>query len=360
MTQKYKIIISTVVVIAIFAIITTLNKNKEPENITLGVISGLSGDYAAVGEAFMKGVDLAQEEWNTANPNKKFSTIKEDDAFDAKKGISAYRKLTSINNVDAIINMTTVTIDATYGDVVKSGIPYALGFEQGIEAENDNIVQLWPGTSPAEIKLGAAIKEKGFKNVVIFVDNTSSAFTRFADAFKKGYELPVQEIKIAADGTELRLAALKATTYKPDAIVFITKPTSGAQLVKELKNLNKGPYQFVFDANIQTGFTDYTKILGDTNILNGSILYTVPNVYRSAFNDAFRKKFGSEPSIGSETGYNAFILLSSSYDSNKSTWVSNMQKASFEGADGKISFDENGVRIPELKIGTIENGKLPN
>jgi ABC-type branched-subunit amino acid transport system substrate-binding protein len=360
MTQKNKIVICIVIVIAIFAAITTVNKNKNPENITLGVISGLSGDYAAVGEAFMKGVDLAQEEWNTAHPDKKFSTIKEDDAFDSKKGLSAYRKLTSIDRVDGLINMTTITIDATYADVVKLGIPFALGFEQGIDAKNDNVVQLWPGTSPAQIKLGAEVREKGFKNLVVFVDNTSDAFRRFADAFEKGYGLPVQEVKISADGNDLRSAALKATTYNPDAIVFIVKPTSGAQLVKELKNLNKGPYQFVFDANIQTGFTDYVKILGDTNILNGSILYTVPNVYRSAFNDSFKKKFGSEPSIGSETGYNAFMLLALNYDSNKTKWVNNMQKSSFEGADGKVSFDEYGVRIPELKIGTIENGKLPN
>ncbi len=355
-----KIVIAVILVVAITAIVITTKKNEGPKTVSFGVITGLSGDYAAVGEAFAKGVDLAKEEWNTAHPTKQFSTVKEDDGFDAKKGLSAYRKLTSIDHVDGLINMTTITIDAIYGDAVKSGIPVALGFEQGIDAKNDNVVQLWPGTSPAEVKLGGEIKGKGYKNLVVFVDNTSDAFRRFADAFEKGYGSPVQEVKIAADGTELRSAALKAATLNPDAIVFITKPTSGAQLVKELKNLNKGKYQFVFDANIQTGFTDYTKILGDTNVLNGSILYTVPNVYRSTFNDSFKKKFGSEPTIGSETGYNAFMLLASSYDSNKSVWVSNMQKASFEGADGKITFDENGVRIPELKIGTIENGKLPN
>ena len=36
-----------------------------------------------------------------------------------------------------------------------------------------------------------------------------------------------------------------------------------------------------------------------------------------------------------------------------------MKSASFDGADGKIVFDQNGVRIPEIKIGRIENGVLP-
>ena len=86
-----------------------------------------------------------------------------------------------------------------------------------------------------------------------------------------------------------------------DAIVFIVRPTTGALLVKELKLLSQTKYQFVFDANIQTGFSDYSKILVNTNILNGSILYTVPDVYRQGFSQEFKEKFGQEPSIGSET-----------------------------------------------------------
>jgi ABC-type branched-subunit amino acid transport system substrate-binding protein len=274
--------------------------------------------------------------------------------------LSAYKKLTSIDKIDGLINATTITIDALYDEVAKSGMPVALGFEQGIEAKDDNIVQLWPGSVPALVKLGEHIKDKGFKNVVVFVDNGSAAFQRFADGFKQGYGSPVQEIKVGADGTDLRSSALKASALKPDAIVFIIKPTSGALLVKELKSISSDSYQFVFDANMQTGFTDYQKVLKDTSILNGSILYTVPNIYRQEFTDNFKNKFGTEPTIGSETGYNAFMLLARSYDEDKVEWVENMQKASFNGADGKIVFDGNGIRIPELKIGTIENGKLPN
>ncbi len=362
MTNKSKVILGIIAAIIIIGgiWIVNVNRNNEPKNLTFGLISNLTGDYSAVGESFAKGADLAQSEWNTAHPNQQIQMIKEDDGFDAKKGLSAYKKLTSIDHIDALINTTTITIDALYDDVSKSGIPVALGFEQGIEARDDNVVQLWPGSVPAEVKLGEAIKEKGFKNIVLFVDNGSAAFQRFADGFKKGYGLPVQEIKIAADGSDVRTSALKASTLKPDAVVFIIKPTSGALLVKELKSISKDNYQFVFDANIQTGFTDYTKILGDTNVLNGSIIYTVPSVYRKDFTDNFKNKFGTEPTIGSETGYNAFKLLAQSYDENKEKWVKNMQEASFDGADGKIVFDENGIRIPELKIGTIENGKLPN
>lgn len=340
--------------------VIAFNLNKPKEQLTFGLIAGMTGDYAVVGESFSKGAEIAQSEWNVNHPNQQIAMIKEDDGFDAKKGLSAYKKLTSINHIDGLINMTTVTIDALHDDVVKSGIPVALGFEQGIEAKDDNIVQLWPGSVPAEVKLGNYIKEKGFKNVVIFVDNGSSAFQRFANGFKQGYELPVQELMVSTDGKDIKSNALKAISIKPDAIVYILKPTSGALLIKEIKQISKENYQFVFDANAQTGFSDYAKILGNTNVLNGSIIYTVPNIYRNEFNNSFKNKFGTDPAIGSETGYNAFMLLAQSYDTDKEKWVENMKNASFTGADGKIIFDENGVRIPELKIGTIEGGKLPN
>ena len=359
MNIKIKVISLIVVIVVIVGVIVNLT-NIRSKGLTFGLIGGMSGDYAIVGDNFAKGAELAQSEWNSQNPGQQITMIKEDDGFDAKKGLSAYKKLTSIDKIDGLINMTTITIDAVYDDVSKSGLPVALGFEQGIEAKRDNVVQLWPGTIPAEIKLGKYVKDKGYKGVVIFVDNGSSAFERFADGFKQGFELPVQEIKVSTDGRDLKSSALKAVSSKPDAIVFIVKPTSGALLVKEINSISKNKYQFVFDANIQTGFSDYAKVLGDMNVLNGSITYTVPNVYRSEFNDNFKKKYGIEPAIGSETGYNAFKLLAQSYNTDKTKWVKNMQDASFTGADGQIVFDVNGVRIPELKIGTIVGGNLPN
>lgn len=352
--MKYIKIIGVIVVIAIIVILT--NK-KENTQLTFGLIANLTGDYSVVGESFAKGAQLAQEEWNKSNPNKQINVIQEDDGFDAKKGLSAYKKLTSVDHIDGLINVTTITIDALYDEVVASGMPVALGFEQGIEAKDDNIVQLWPGSVPGEVKLGEYIKQKGIKNIVIFVDNGSSAFQRLADGFKKGYGSPVQEIQV--DSSSIKSHALKASTLNPDAIVFLVKPTSGALLIKELTQLNK-KYQFIFDPNIQTGLTDYEKILKDLSILNGSIVYTVPSIYRKDFSENFKARFGTEPAIGSETGYNAFKLLAQSHDTDNKKWVENMKKSSFDGADGKIVFDENGIRIPELKIGTIQNGKLPN
>lgn len=358
MKKTIKAIGAILVIVILITLASRDRGSVKNKDIVFGEIAGLTGPYGAVGEAFSRGAQLAQSEWNDANPNRQIRMIVEDDGFDPKKGLSAYTKLTSIDKVDALINATTITIDVAYDSVTKSGLPVAQGFEQSVDATDDNVIQLWPGTAPAEIALGKAVAEKGYTNLVVFVSGESAGYLRFAKAFEQGYGKPVQEFKVVSD-SDFRTEAVKALATKPDAIVFITEPKQGALIIKQISALSSEKHQFIFDAMIQTGFSDYQKILGDTNILNGSILYTVPEKYETSFREAYNKKYGVEASIGSETGYNAFMLLAKTYDPDKIKWANAMKKASFIGADGKIVFDRNGVRMPEVQVGVVEGGKLP-
>ena len=127
--MKNKKIIGMGVILILIITFISIKQDSSPEGLTFGVISGMSGDYAVVGEGFLNGVLLAQEEWNVQNSSKQIEIIVENDEFEAVKGLSAYKKLVDINNVDALINMTTFTIDVTYEDIVGRNIPVAQGFE---------------------------------------------------------------------------------------------------------------------------------------------------------------------------------------------------------------------------------------
>jgi ABC-type branched-subunit amino acid transport system substrate-binding protein len=355
-----KILIGVVVALVIVVAFLGLNNKNSNQEITFGTIVGVTGEYASAGDAFLNGVILAQEEWNSENPDKTVKIIVEDDGFDPKKGLSAYRKLIDIDKIDGLINMTTFTIDVIDQDVMARNLPVSQGFIQTKPAD-DNIIQLWPSADTAEIALGEYVREQGYKNMVLFVSEDSSVFTVFANSFKQGYDLPLNELKVSSDITSIRSAAIKAKEINPDAIVFIVAGDVGGLLINELEKIytDQKP-RYVFDANLQAFFeTSYRRILGDTNRLNGSILYTVPTNYTKEFSEKYNKRFGVAPTIGSETGYNSFKLLAISYDKDNNKWIEKMKKANFIGADGEIRLDENGTRIPFLQIGTIENGELP-
>jgi branched-chain amino acid transport system substrate-binding protein len=352
--------IIVIVVLVILGVYFYNNKSSSSANLKVGVISGTSGDYAVVGENFNKGVELAKEQWVTAHPDKNISLVIEDDGFDAKKGLSAYQKLSSIDKVDAFIGETTVTIDSIYNLVHQSGKPYMQGFEQSQPAEKDNIFQFWPSSVPAEAELGAYVKQQGYKNVAVVISQNIATWKNFADSFTKGYNGQVTNISVDSSSKDVRTDVSKLLAVKPDAIVFFTVPQNAALIIKEAQKQSKSPLVFVFDQDIQTGEKEYKEVLGSFNPLNGSIaMVTGGEKDAEDFVTAYKTKYGSEPGIGASVGYDAFTTLVKSYDPDIKKWLGNIQNTDAAGASGQIKFNDVGLRTAKVNIGRIENGELP-
>ena len=99
--------------------------------------------------------------------------------------------------------------------------------------------------------------------------------------------------------------------------------------------------QIVLDANAQSGFADYVRILGDGNILNGSIIATIQQDSSKAFIDAYKTRYGTEPPFFADLGYDGFELLMNTYDKPK------LNKQRLIGALWKIE--------PEQRIELLRN-----
>jgi branched-chain amino acid transport system substrate-binding protein len=326
--------------------------------IAVGVISAASGPYAAIGEAYMKGVQLAADVWSKAHPKQPVKVFYEDDAYNPQKGLAAYQKLVGINKIDALINMSSPTIDSIYSKVRKSGIPVAQGGEQGIAPADDGVFQLLPGNIATEIALGKYVKSKGYKNVAVFYSD-SGVYVRFVNGFVKGYGGSVKKYGIPVDSTDYSSEVTAALSSKPDAVVFIDTPEQGANLVKLFYQQGARNIPFFFDADVQSGWASYQKILGDTKLLDGSVAVAIRQTVSAAYLKQYKAKFKGDPYVGTDWAYDSFMLLMRSYSSNKKTWVANIKKANFDGAGGKVRFDETGVRLPNFTIAPIKNGELP-
>lgn len=329
-----------------------------PKPITVGVISATSGPYAAIGEAYVKGVQLAADVWSKQHPKQKVKVFYEDDGYNPQKGLAAYQKLTGINKIDALVNMSSPTIDSIYSKVKKRGIPVAQGGEQGIVPANDNVFQLLPGNMATEIALGKFVKARGYKKVAVFYSD-SGVYVRFVNGFVKGYGGAVKKYGIPVDSTDYSSEVTAALNDKPDAVVFIDTPEQGANLVKLFYQQGARNIPFFFDADIQSGWASYQKILGDTKVLDGSHAVVIRQKVSASYLKAYKAKFKGDPYVGTDWAYDSFMLLLRSYAKNPKKWVANVKKANFEGAGGKVKFDETGVRLPNFTIGQIKNGELP-
>ncbi len=329
-------------------------------SVSLGVIAGVTGDYAAAGEGYVKGFELAREEWNKSHALQ-FEAVFEDDGFNAQKGVAAYNKIKSVDKPDAYAIVSSFTIDAIADNLHQEGLPVALGFEQGVAATDDNIFQVFPAARPIMEGLGKQEKSDGYKKPLVLFSNNSPVYQNFVAGFVDGYgEDVVKEVISGTDGNTIRAAATRALADRPDSINFFMDPPAGALLAKEILLQSKGNHPpFVFDQSIQSGKPDYEKVFGKgLAALDESMVVLSRNDLTQDFKTLYKNKYQSEPPFGADIGYNSFELLASTYASSPQTWIKNMKQADFVGADGKVLFNQVGLRVPNLAFGTLKNGEV--
>src|SRR3989344_4066137 len=360
MNTKTKWILGVVIlVLAVWIIVSQLGVGANKGEIRIGMISILSGEYSVVGENFRNGALLAVEHYNAAHPDNPVTFIPEDDGFDSKKALSAYQKLTGIDRINALINVSTPSIGAIYDLVTKTDIPVIQGGEQPAEPTDDNVFQILPGNIEAERQLGVYLKAQGFSAPAI-VYTQNDAIIRFKNAVIEGYGGQVKEFPISATEKDYRTHVLKTPAANADVVVLLMFPEPGALFLQEyLKQQQKLP-QLAFDANFQSGFLDYQRILGNLNVLNGSIVSAIVTVVSALFKNDYKQRFQADPGFMSDVGYDATNLLIETYSSDGAKWINNVKKASFKGVGGTVQFDSIGVRKPQVEMVRIVNGSLPN
>lgn len=344
------------VVIAVIAVYTISIKDQS-KGFNVGMISILSGEYAAVGENFRNGSVLAQEQYNTTHPEAPIKMIIEDDGFSGGRAMNAYQKLVNVDKIDALINVSTASIDAIYDSVTKLGIPVAQGGEQGRTPTDDNIFGMFPDSIASMRDYGTYMRNKGIKSMTI-VYTKLDAMIRFVEAFKEGFQGNTTDIAIDASETDFRTHALKASANNPESIGLFIYPQQGAQFMKEFLKVTKNKPTIFFDTSFVSGYTDYQRIMGDLTVLDGSIIGGMKMDGTQAFKDAYKARFGTDAGFLADIGYDSFNLLVNTYSSDKTKWVQNMKNAEYQGASGKIKFGSAGNRLPETKMMVIKGGKM--
>ncbi len=350
----------------VFLIISNVACSKDKQNnlvesesqakpIKIGLISILSGDYVFFGDNYRKGAELAKEIYNKKNPNRSVEIIVEDDGFDAKKGISAFKKLTEVDKIDALINASSPTVNAIYDSVLKMNMPVIQAGEQGQDPVNDSIFQIMPGNIAMEEALGKYVRKQDFEKVA-FIYSSVGTWVRFADHFKIGYGKELDEYRLEANERDFSTMVLKINKNDYDIIVFIIPPEQGALLLKEMRGLMKNKPQFISDFSFD--INEYKRILGDMEYLEDTIVMTLKKTTSEEFAKVYKEKYDEEPGIAADFGYDAFDLLVSTYDANKDKWLKNIKEADCEGVSGLIKFDKVGVRAPQWEIKRIKKGEL--
>jgi branched-chain amino acid transport system substrate-binding protein len=341
--------------------------------VSIGHAGPLTGGIAHLGKDNENGARLAVEEANQANLQiggqaVKFVLVPEDDQADPKVGTTVAQKLVDakVNGVVGHLN-SGVTIPAS-GVYQQAGIPMITGSatnpkltEQGFK----NVFRIVGRDDQQGPAIASYLAGEKKPKLVAVIDDATAYGEGIANEVEKTLKAANIQVLPREKGTDKttdwKAILTKLRGRQPDAVFYGGMDATGGPLLKQGRELGmKAVFSFGDGA-----CTDKMKELaGDAaEGLLCSQAGIPPQAASKKFLDAYKQKFNTDPILYSPFTYDAVNLLIEAMKKADSAepakYLPELQKISFNGATGSISFDDKGDRKDaEITIFTMKGGKI--
>jgi len=346
---------------------------EEVVTVKIGHAGPLTGGIAHLGKDNENGARLAVEE-ATAKKLKiggktvKFELMGEDDQADPKMGPTIAQKFADAKVAGVVGHLNsgvTIPASAVYN---QAGIPMISGSatnpkltEQGFK----NIFRIVARDDQQGPAVAQYLESMKIKKVAI-VDDATAYGEGLANEVEK--TLKAAKVNVVArektndKATDFKAILTKMKGKAPDAVFYGGMDATGGPMLKQARELGiKAVFSFGDGA-----CTDTMKQLAGDASAEGLICSQagLPVVAASkSFLDAYKAKYNVDPIIYAPFTYDAANLLIAAMQKADSTdpakYLPELQKISYQGATGKIEFDDKGDRKDaEVTIFTMKGGKL--
>ncbi len=351
MSKKLSWLIGVVVLIVLFVLFRNYrpeDQNLDMGNIKIGADFALTSFGASWAENELKGAQLAVKEINQAGGvlNRNLELIAEDNASGAKGSVSAANKLISVDGVKFLLTgwsdqtepiipiitqnkIVTVTVSAGATGITK-GSPY--------------LFRTWPADSIAVKSLVEYSKDKGFKKIAV-VNSIGAWEHTLVDTFKtlatqNGISVS-DSAAVQIDTQDFKTLVVKLKTQNPDAIFIPITSGPIERFVKQAGELGLNiPLMYPVDLTAigvpEKVPAQYLK----------NLIYTNYASSREWFVASYKKEYGQTPGVSADTAYDAIHMIARAIEKAGTTDVDDVMSSftPFDGASGKIVFDENRDR----------------
>ncbi len=341
--------------------------------VKIGHAAPLTGGIAHLGKDNENGARLALDEANAKNVSIdgkkiKFELIGEDDEAKPDKGPIVAQKFVDAKVAGVVGHLNSgVSIPAS-GVYNQAGIPMITGAatnpkltEQGFKVTFRTV-----GRDDQQGPAVASYLASEFKpKTVAVIDDATAYGDGLANEVEKTLKAAGIKVLPREKGTDQtkdwKAVLTKIRGKKPDAIFYGGMDATGGPLLKQGRELG---IKAVFSFGDGACTDEMNKLAGDA--AEGLICSQAGLPVQAAskkFLDAYKAKFNVDPILYSPFTYDAANLLieamkkANSVDPAK--YLPELAKISYEGATGKIEFDEKGDRKDaEMTIFSMKAGKL--
>jgi len=341
--------------------------------IKIGHVAPLTGGNAHLGKDNENGARLAIEEANAANikiggKTAKFTLVAEDDQEDPKVGATVAQKLVDAKVAGVVGHLNSGTSIPASPIYNQAGIPVISGSatnpkltEQGFKNQFRDVGRD-DQQGPA---IATYIASQNKPKLVAVVDDSSAYGEGLANEVEKTLKAANVKVLPREKGTnkttDWKAVLTKLRGQKPDAVFYGGMTSTAAPLIKQGRELGM---KAVFSFGDGACEGEMVKLAGEaTEGLLCSQAGIPVQAASQKFLDAFKKRFNADPIIYAPFTYDATNLIIEAMkkadSADPAKYLPELQKISFTGATGPISFDDKGDRKDaEITIFAMKGGKL--
>lgn len=361
---------------------------------TIGFANPFSRAEGFLGPAIQSGIDLAIDQINAAGgaAGQKVKLITGDTEARAESSVAVIDKFLNVDNVDAIIGPTSLTVFAVLDTIKESKVPtMVIGGTSRLDTTmgGETVWRPTPSDSlmgPVMVKIGLDISDRAG---VLFEDQESAQSVK--DNVVPVYEAAggtiVGDVDVAPLQSAYRTEATKLFENDPPVVFFQLAPETAGPFFKNAQELGllEGRTFIGTDVILSEDFVNAVGPYAEgVTFLAASPTAAGPG--KDEFVSAYQEKYGEEPRILSDKGYDAMNILALAIEAGGGTDAATIadhvravanppgeectnfsacadllqagEEINYEGAGGSQDFDEQGNVLGTFGVFEIVEGEF--
>ncbi len=337
--------------------------------IQVGVIANLTGQDVKTSVQMSRGVELAADDINAAGGiyGQPIKLIVEDSEYRAQEALNAATKLYTVDKVEAAIMFGGSSLMIPVAQLAKEQGKVLLNTSSSSPKLGEypgTLFSILPLDDILAKDLGNLVADSGAKTAAVVVPNNAFGMgvaDAAAAAFKEKGGTIVETIAYTEGQPNYRADIQVLASKKPDAIITCGYGDDSRTILRTVRELGiDAPWYAAYPSILEVENKDWMngKLSG---VDNGGYSQGVGK----AVLDKYKAKYNEEDVLAHVYyGYDAMMVLAEAMKKG-GTDAASIAKTmpevvkTYEGASGKIVWDDRGQRIdPPLDVITYKDGKF--
>ncbi len=358
--MKYPYFILCILAIYLTSLPLLENAHADNPRIKVGVIVPLTGGNATTGIAIKNGMELARRDHREILGDVEF--LYEDDQFDPKQDITAYKRLKTGERLDVLFGLGPNLVEVLARTLEREQVPLVnFGFVAAPTVGKPLVVRSMNHTDQYMQVLADYLKKDGLKEFPVVVGE-HAFFRAMTNSLVKGLgaDRVVREIaNPVLDETDFRSVILKLRGYRDTKVGLMLFAPSLTAFLKQARELRFSAT--FFGTDVCEGAATLSK---DPKLLDGCIY--PDNNATEAFRATYRKTFGDEAQLTfAANAYDMTLLIGEIFKRGGKLKASEVMYAlaqvkdrkgvlgtfSYTNTDDAGKFFEYPVRVKRIEMG---------